>query len=135
MKKASDILLLIGSILSFSLIAVYLISSIVFFVLGSPAAKQFILDGINNGSIGSSIPADSPEQLVTILQAMFIASGVVMFIPMAFAIVSGIVALKARRNATRGLYIANIVFGIISGSEINLVGAILGLIASRHNPE
>ena len=53
MKKASNILFLVGGILSFVWMAFEIIGGIIFAIFAGPDAKQMIIDGLNNGTITS----------------------------------------------------------------------------------
>ena len=127
MKKASNIILLIGAILSFASIIGLLIGAIILFVLGSPVCTQFIIDGINNGSINSSY-GGSVEEVATFVQLTLIITAVVLLIVAVPTVASGILALRARRLEKEGLYIASIVLGVVCGNVIIIVGAILGML-------
>ena len=74
---------------------------------------------------------DLKSELAKLFQIYLKVSGVSLFFMAAFAAVSSIVSFKARNNDSKKLFILNIVFGVISGVEVNLVGGILALIALK----
>ncbi len=127
MKRAANILFLIGAILSIVAAASYFICSIVFIVLGtSPALREAIIESINSGQATTTFP--SAEEAATFMQATFVATGIVMFIPALCAIPSAIFAFKARNSDKKVFFILNIVFGVLSSATVNVVGAIFALI-------
>lgn len=127
MKRAANILFLIGAILSIVAAASYFICSIVFIVLGtSPALREAIIESINSGQATTTLP--SAEEAATFMQATFVATGIVMFIPALCAIPSAIFAFKARNSDKKVFFILNIVFGVLSSATVNVVGAIFALI-------
>ena len=126
MKKASNILFLVGGILSFVWMAFEIIGGIIFAIFAGPDAKQVIIDGLNDGTITSSFEG-TPEEVATLIQGMFIMFAVMMFIFAVFALVNGILALKAKKDPAKTNCIINIVFGFLSGVLVNTVGGILGL--------
>ena len=127
MKRAANILFLIGAILSIVAAASYFICSIVFIVLGtSPALREAIIESINSGQATTTLP--SAEEAATFMQATFVATGIVMFIPALCAIPSAIFAFKARNSDKKAFFILNIVFGVLSSAAVNVVGAIFALI-------
>ena len=56
MKKAKQVLLLIGGILSIVYVVSFIISGAVLLLLGSPALTEAIKSGIENGAIHSDLP-------------------------------------------------------------------------------
>lgn len=127
MKRAANILFLIGAILSIVAAASYFICSIVFIVLGtSPALREAIIESINSGQATTTLP--SAEEAATFMQATFVATGIVMFIPALCAIPSAIFAFKARNSDKKVFFILNIVFGVLSSATVNVVGAVFALI-------
>ena len=135
MRKASQILFLVGGIMSLACALGYLISAIVFIVLGSPALTQPLLDLYNEGKITTDI-SGTPEEIIHILQIIFMVFGICMIFPVVFSIVSAVVAFKARKVQSRGLFIVNIVFAIMGGVIVNAVGGVLALIDSgKKRPE
>ena len=131
MKKASNVLLLIGAILSFVGILFYIIFGSVMFGLASPANTQLIIDGINNGTIVVNGVSGTPEQIAAYLQQVASGLGVFFLITGLFSIVPGILALIARKKETTGLYVATLVLSVLAGFNIiTLLGSIFGLVAN-----
>ena len=132
MKKASDIVLLVGSILGFVAAGGLFIAAVVFIILSTPAFTDFIREGIQNGSITTD--ASDIEIAIGIVVATFITCAVFFIIVGVLSIVSSIIALKARKEGRKGLYIACLVLGILS-NEVVLVGSIFGLISNKKEPQ
>ena len=129
MKKASEILLLIGFILAIISAVGLFIAAIIFFVLGSPAMKEMIIEGINNGSIVVNGFKGTAEEAATIYQAAMLGSGIAMLFAMAVEIAGAIVCFLARQRKVQGLYIATIVLGALGAGACLIVGSIFGLVA------
>ena len=127
MKKVANILFLVGGIYSFILVASLVIIGIVFLVFSSAGLTATIIIGIQNGSIKSSFTG-TPEEIAALVQLTFLITGIILLFIASFGIVNGILSLKARNTDNKNLYIANIVFGILSDTPINVVGAIFALI-------
>ena len=132
MKKASNIVLLVGSILGFVAAGGLFIAAVVFIILSTPAFTDFIREGIQNGSITTD--ASDIEIAIGIVVATFITCAVFFIIVGVLSIVSSIIALKARKEGRKGLYIACLVLGILS-NEVVLVGSIFGLISNKKEPQ
>ncbi len=128
MKKASNIILLIGAIIGFVTAISLSICGIIFLVLGSPTMVQIIKEGIQNGTLETT---ESLDVAIAIWQATFISMGVFMLLFQLVMLASSIVGLIARKRESKPLYVVAIVLGAI-GNEIILAGAILGRIAVRH---
>jgi len=133
MRKAANILYLIGAIMSFAGTAIFLVAGIIFIVYCSPGLTQSIIDGLNNGTITSDF-VGTTEEVAAQIQNLFLVLGFLFLSCSLFGIVGGIFALLAYKKPTRKLAILNIVFGVLSGSSssgINpsVVAGILTLIA------
>lgn len=127
LKKAANILFLIGAIVAIVVGVCYLLTSVTFLVLGtSQALRQAIIDGINNGSIKTDLP--NPEEAATILQAAFLVLGIIFLIPTACSIPSCIFSFKARNTDKKAFFVLNIVFGILGSTIVNVVGGVFGLV-------
>ncbi len=128
MKKAADILLIISGIISIVWAVGYLIAAIVFFILSSPQFGQYIIDGLNNGSIHSTIPG-TPEQQVAAIQLAFLIVGIVMAIALAFSIACAVFSFIGRNKRSTVSYVLIIMFSVLSGTIVGLVGSIFGLVS------
>ena len=127
LKKAANILFLIGAIVAIVVGVCYLLTSVTFLVLGtSQAFRQAVIDGINSGSIKTDLP--SPEEAANILQAAFLALGIIFLIPAACSIPSCIFSFKARNTDKKAFFVLNIVFGILGSTIVNVVGGVFGLV-------
>ena len=131
MKKASNILYLIGGIVGIVAAVVLFIAAIVYFILSSPAFGNFVLESLQNGSIKTDIEA-SPEVIVSILQMTFLTVAIVFTIVAVFAIIASVFSFKARKTPTKKLHILNIVFAALGGTYLSLVAAIFGLITGSN---
>ena len=134
MRKTSNILLTIGTVLSFVMAASLLITSIIFFALTSSAFKEIIVNGLQDGSIQTDL-AGTPEEIAAIIQTIYAVAGAILIVVSLFAIINGIIAIIGKKKATKGLYILNIIFGAISCVEVNLIGGIFGLIGTTKKQE
>lgn len=127
MRKIGNVLLLIAGILAIFAAVASLAGAIALIVFSGPQYTSMILEGLQNGSIQSTLPG-TPEQVTAQIQAMFLIFGIVLAIEVAIISGSAAVAFLAKSKQTSGLYIANIVLGVLSGSVLLIVGGILGLV-------
>ena len=123
MKKASNILFLVAKIMSFITGGILIACAILFFIFGSDYFKDLI---VNN------TPANQdPEAVGLVYQATFMGFGIWFAVWGALLFVNGAISNLGLKEPTESHMIANIVFGILSLAEVNLVGAIFGLIALK----
>ena len=127
MKRAANILFLIGFILSIVMGVSMLIASVVCIVLGAVPAFKDALVELAQRYAPEQAAADI-DLAIQIAQATLIACGVVYLIVAAFAVPSAIFAFKARNSDNRTFFVLNIVFGVLACVEVNVVGAIFALI-------
>lgn len=129
MKVASRILFLIGGIVSFVNAGMLLLMSLIFGIFEFPFVRDLMLEAMESGE--ASTAADSPEMAALIVQISFAICIAAFIIYAALCVVNGILSLKARRNPTKQLCIINIVFGLITGIEVNTVGGFLGFFSLK----
>ena len=129
MKKIANILLLVAGILGIISAVGYAIASIVMFVLGA-GATEIIIQGLQDGSIQvAGYPNEvSAEQAAFLFKTGMTVAGVIFLLVLIFAVTEIILTFRARRVGTQGSYIAVLVFAILSGNLISLVGSIFGLV-------
>lgn len=129
MRKASDIVLLVGGIVEILATITFLALAIVFMVLASPASAEIIKEGLENGTITTSFTGSVDEQ-VALIQLAFKAVGVVFVVLTVFSLIGCVVSFLAKAKKTNPLYVLAIVFGAVS-TYVPLVGGIFGLIANK----
>ena len=120
MRKTANTLILVGAILSIALAVSFLISAIVFFVISSDAVIEEILKEATYDV--------SEEEAKIILKTTFITLGVVFAFVSTFDVVNAIIAFVSRKKESKAAYILNIVFGLLSGVEVNAAGGVVGTI-------
>lgn len=131
MRKVSNILFLVGGILAICTAFAFLCSAVVFYIFASPMTTDLIIKGLEEGNIHSTLPG-TPEEVAAAIQIAFLIVAIMMTVFIVFAIVSVVVSFLARKeNASRALFILNIIFGLLGGSEVNVVGGVLALIDSN----
>ena len=129
MRKASDIVLLVGGILEILATLTFAALALVFMILSSPASAEIIKEGLQNGTITTSF-AGSVDEQVAVIQLAFKAMGVVFVVLTVFSLIGCVVSFLAKAKKTNPLYVLAIVFGAVS-IEVPLIGGIFGLIANK----
>ena len=128
MKKVSRILFLVGGIIGLCLGSLFLLLGVLFLIFSLPFFLDIVREGLQNGSISTT--AKSVDAAVMIWQMTYTSLSISMFVMSVLGFINAVLSFTARKkDGSKGLYIANIVFGLLSCCELNLVGAILGLIA------
>ena len=123
MRRASNILLLVGGIYAIVCAVTFFVMGIVFLTGGSlPIIGHYLEEAFKQAGI------DDPEKVRLLIQIASISCGVTFIFCAVLCIPSCIVSFAARKNPTKGLLIANIVIGYFCGTTYNVVGGILGLI-------
>ena len=124
MRKARKILMIIGFVLSIVAVVVYAICAGVFFACASSSENiEKFMEQFNWG--GS--PDDAKFGIIGV--------GIAFCIIGLFDLLNACLAFKGRKNNRFGLMILNIIFGVLSGTYVNSVGAIFGIIEGKKERE
>lgn len=127
LKKAANILFLVGMILAIVWAVGYLAGGIVTAVIGgSQAFKDAFIEAAQKADPEAT--AETIEAAYTLVQTSLISSAVFCFICFAFCIPSAIFAIKARNSNNKAFFILNIIFGVLSWTIVNVVGGVFALI-------
>lgn len=130
MKKASDILLLIGFIFGIVGAVFTLVLVIVLFAMGN--SQEVIIQGLKEGTIHTSYVGTVEEQAAVVcalFRGLAIGALIGFFIEVALCVVAAI----TRKKQTSGFYIGTLVLSVLCGSILIIVGAILGLVDNSTN--
>lgn len=128
MRTASRIILIVGSIISIVVALIFFIIGGVFAFAGSVPTEEIVAQ-LQAGTVTSTFPGTVQEQAEAI-KAMSTGLGVFFIIAAVFNVLNTIFGFVANAKKTTGLHVCNIVFGVLSLTEVTLVGGIFGLIAN-----
>ena len=134
MKKASDVLIIIGFIFGCITVVGLLIGTIVLFIMASPQYKEMIIDMLERKQIHSDIPG-TVEQQYEVIKAMLIGSAIGTLVATLLTGAMCIVCMIARSKVTMGLYIATIVLSVLGGNILVVVGGALGIVSITDEKE
>ena len=127
LKKAANILFLVGAIFAIVWAVGYLVGGIVTAVLGgSQVFKDAFIEAAQKADPEAT--AETIEAAYALVQSTLISSAVFCFICFAFCIPSAIFSFKARNSDKKAFFILNIIFGVLSWTIVNVVGAVFGLV-------
>ena len=126
MRKASDILLIIGFVLGVLGVIVGIVLTITLFV--AAGNRDAIIEGLKNGTIHTNFVGSVEQQadaIIRLIRGVAIGGVVGVILSIIFCVVS----LLAERKGTVGLYIAALIFSVLATNIVSIVGAILGLVS------
>lgn len=127
MKKAGNVLIVIGIILtSLSMIAL-VVAGIIFMVVSNPENKEEIMKRIADGTINTTYEGTLSEQADMML-ILFKTLGIVFVIASIYLLIDIIVSGVAVKRKTKGLYIAVIILNVLFFNLILFLGGIFGLV-------
>ena len=128
MKKAANILFLVGAILSIVCAVGYLVSAILCLVFaGNEAMIAEIINKVVESG-GQLPPGFTAEELAQFICAYSIGCAVGLFLLTACAAVNAVFSFKARNTDNKAMFILAIVFGVLSCTEVSAVGGVFALI-------
>ena len=126
MKKASDILLIIGFVLGIIGVIVGIVLTITLFSVAGN--RDAIIQGLENGTIHTSFVGTVEQQadaIIRLIRGVAIGGVVGVILSIIFCVIS----LLAERKGTVGLYIAALILSVLATNIVSIVGAILGLVS------
>ena len=139
MKQASKVLLLISGILSIIMAIVWIVVAIIDFVKAGTVEAIYLM---YNGGAVVTVPdwyreyANAHAAAYSDFKAFsdayaasFVTSGVIFLLMGILCIPGAIIAFISKNRENKGLFICDIIFGVLGGTVLNLVGGILGLVA------
>ena len=127
LKKASQIVMLVGAILGIFCVVGFVIGAVVFFLCGSNA--QLIRDMLADGTIKTDLPG-TPEQQAQAIADVFIVLGVLFLVFAVPGLVASILGFKNKDGKSKSGLIVTIVFSALGLNTVLLVGAILGTVCA-----
>ena len=131
MRKASQILYLVGAIISIVWAAMFLIFGITFIVLGGVCVgheAEFLQKAIEEMP---ELEGKLTIEMVGAVIGTMIGCGVWFVLEAGLCGVGSFFAFKANKEGSRALAITNIVFGILGLTVAPLVGGVFNLIADQ----
>ena len=132
MKEASRILILIGFVFAV-LGAVFTLAFAIFsVVVASPSSTSMIIDGLKNGTIHTSF-VGTVEQQAAAIQKIFVGLSIIMFISFAIEVGSSIFAFMANHRDSIAVTVCALIFAILTGNIILIIGAIMLLVNHSQN--
>lgn len=145
MKKASKVLLLIAGIVSIVMAILWLVLSIIEFVRAGEVYAIYTARNAGN----AVVPPDwymeyfkaHHSEYKTFLEfteayaGSFILTGVLYMVFFVFCIPCAIISFISKNRENKGLFICDIIFGVLSGTGLSILGGIFGLIAAGTKKE
>lgn len=130
MKKASDILLLIGFILGVIGAIFGLIAVISLFTMAGN--RDAIIEGLKNGTIHTSFVGTVEQQADAIVR-MLNGVAIALLVAEILEIIGLVIIMITRKKGTTIWYIVTLVLSVLVFSILPLIGSILGLVANSES--
>ena len=131
LRIAKDIIFLVCGIMSIVSSVTLITLSGVFIGFSTPGARDVMIEQLNNGTLTTSFPG-TPEEQVMAIQALLLSLAISFILITLFSVANAIISFMCRKKGNKTLYILAIVFGALSGQELNIVGGVFGLITHRN---
>ena len=130
MRKASDILLLIGFILGVIGAIFGLIAVISLFV--AAGNRDAIIEGLKNGTIHTNFVGSVEQQADAIIR-MLKGLATALLVAEILDVIGLVIMMIARKKGTTMWYIVTLVLSVLVFSILPLIGSILGLVANSES--
>ena len=131
MKKASNVLYMVGVLLTLLGLPVFTIIVITSFGIANPGYTQSIIDSINSGEVTYNIPGTTEEQAAWV-QHYFLILGIIFLIFGIINVAKFVISIMAKRMVdNKTLHIIALVLGILSGGILIVLASIFALITLK----
>jgi sulfite exporter TauE/SafE len=127
MANAKRVLFLVSGILSIIGIVSYIIIGCVMFGL---AGNEAFISEFADSSSGVT-----PEEAKEIARVLFMGLGIMFIFFGIMCIINAILCFKGRNSNSKNIMILNIVFGVLSCIELNILAAIFGIVVGSKKPK
>ena len=135
MRKASNCLYLIGTILTLMALPIFVAMIAVSFGISNPNFTQNLINGINNGDINpGNIPGTVEEQAATI-QSYFKTYGIVFSVFGALNLAKFIIAITAKRSNENPFHISVLVLSILTVGPLLILASIFAIVMNKKEGE
>ena len=134
MKKASRMLLLLGLIFtSFSLV-LFVMMTVVSFMIAAPNYKEELIKQLTSGSLHTTFPGTPAEQAAQI-QNMFLIMAIVFLLITIISVGKLVFANLSRRNEEKKFYIVSLVLSSLTLDVFIILASIFGLLTLNEEEE
>jgi len=131
MRKASNTLYLLGTILTLLALPIFVAMIFVSFGIANPDFAQNIIDGIKNGAINPGNLPGTPEEQTAAIQEYF-RNGAIIFL--VFGILNlgkFVTSITARRSNENYFHITVLVLSILTLGPILILASIFGIVCNK----
>ena len=130
MRKASNMLMIIGFVLGIFAAMLIIAFTVFFFIIAGPGYKDELIDQIARGSLVTNYSGTPEEQAVQV-QALFLPLAIFFLFESLISIAYLTISMFTRSRRTLPLYIITIAGSALGGNILLLLGAIFGLVADH----
>lgn len=131
MRKASNVLYIVGAILTLLGLPVFIAMVLVSFGIANPSYTQNIVDGINSGSISTTGLSGTPEEIAAVIQSYFRTFAIIFTVFGVLNIAKFVMAITAKRSNSNPFHITALVLSILTVDPVLVVGSILALVCNK----
>ena len=126
MRKAGNVVLIIGGVLALIGIIFTILVGVMFINIGNPDYANQVREAIQQAY--PSYTAEQVNQVMTQLTSMSAGMGIFMIVLAVFELIGAVLAFITAKIQNKVMYVLCLVLGILTGNLFFLIGGILGLI-------
>ena len=134
MKKASNILLIIGIVHAAYMLVFLVALTISSFMISAPSYKTNIISQLEEGLIFSNIPGTLEEQ-ANYIQHTFVIIGIVVLIISLIFLASLVIGFLAKKRDEKKYHIASLVLGSVSINIFFILANIFALVLFKREQD
>lgn len=123
MNKASKYLILVGTSIGIVAAVAAVIFTVIFFIIQAPSSRDFIINGLQKGTI-TPIGGTTLEEQCTIIQRLFLILGFVLMLVFLLLAAATVFNFLFKNTYERKFWLLAFIFSCVTVNIFNIIGYI-----------
>ena len=134
MRKASNILYMIGIVMALLNLTALVVMSFATFSIASPGYTSTLISQLESGAVTTDFPGTYAEQAAQ-LQKMFLVFAIILTVFTVIGAAKFVLSITAKRSQDKRFNIVSLVLGALSLDVLIVLASILALVALKEERE
>ena len=135
MRKASNILYILGAVLTLLALPIFVAMILVSFGIANPGYAQEIINGINSGAINPGELPGTVEEQAAAIQTYFRTAGIIFLVFGILNLGKFVMAITAKRANENPFHITVLVLSILTVGPLLILASIFAIVCNKKEGE